>query len=371
LRFCSSLTLAIVSIVTVPAFAQQQQPIAYVPTDGVTVSGSLAVSNGKATIGNNGTITAGDSTAHVQLARGGEVRLCSSTKIHLSRDSSVNPSDPSADSALMIALDRGAIEASYTPGKYSDVLLTPDLRILISGPGQADLKIRTNEKGDTCIDNHGTNAPYVTVTSQFEGGLYRVQPNQRVMFEHGSLDQVVDNEPEPCGCPAAAPPVSVASAAPGIAAPGTVASGILPSADTAATAKPAQPVGGPSSTPADTAFPLAESEGLKPPPSPPSQPVVPAGTAHAEVQVPITYDAKATPNPAAPGAVGPPPAGCPSKPGTIVDCAIIKTGYADIATETPQVESQIQPPPLKPPKGEGGGFFHALGRFFSHLFGRT
>src|SRR5271170_1153789 len=193
----------------------QQQPIAWVPTEGVSLSGSLSVENGKASIGNNGAITAGDATAHVQLARGGELRLCASTKVHLSKDATANPSgDPTADSALMIALDRGAIEASYTPGKYSDVLLTPDLRILISAPGQADLKIRTNQKGDTCIDNHGANAPYVTVTSQFEGGLYRVQPNQRVMFEHGSLQQVVDNEPEPCGCPAAAPPVSVTSAAP-------------------------------------------------------------------------------------------------------------------------------------------------------------
>ena len=185
MRFSTPLTLA-AAIFAASAFAQQQ-PIAYVPTEGVSVSGSLAVANGKASIGNDGTITAGDSTAHIQLARGGELRLCASTKVHLSKDSSVNAVDPAADSALMIALDRGAVEASYTPGKYSDVLLTPDLRILISGPGQADLKIRTNQKGDTCIDNHGANAPYITVTSQFEGGLYRVQPNQRVMFEHGSL----------------------------------------------------------------------------------------------------------------------------------------------------------------------------------------
>ena len=214
--FCSSLALA-ASILAVPAFAQQQ-PIAYVPTEGVSLSGSLAVANGKASIGNDGTITAGDSTAHVSLVRGGELSLCASTKVHLSKETSASTStDPAADSALMIALDRGAVEASYTPGKYSDVLLTPDLRILISGPGQADLKIRTNQKGDTCVDNHGANAPYVTVTSQFEGGLYRVQPNQRVMFEHGSLQQVVDNESEPCGCPAPPPPpVAVASTAPGI-----------------------------------------------------------------------------------------------------------------------------------------------------------
>jgi len=82
--FCSSLALA-ASILALPAFAQQQ-PIAYVPTQGVSLSGSLAVENGKASIGNDGTITAGDSTAHVSLVRGGELRLCVSTKVHLSKE---------------------------------------------------------------------------------------------------------------------------------------------------------------------------------------------------------------------------------------------------------------------------------------------
>lgn len=381
--FCSSLALA-ASILAVPAFAQQQ-PIAYVPTEGVSLSGSLAVENGKASIGNDGTITAGDSTAYVSLVRGGELSLCASTKVHLSRETSAStPTDPAADSALMIALDRGAVEATYTPGKYSDVLLTPDLRILISGPGQADLKIRTNQKGDTCVDNHGANAPYVTVTSQFEGGLYRVQPNQRVLFEHGSLQQVVDNESEPCGCPAPLPPpVAVASTAPGILLNGSRAPEPKPAAPVAKpslpVAKPAQletkpaesaatiPLGGPSSTPADTTFPLAVSEGLKPPPAPPTQPAVAPGTPHVQVDVPITYDAKTTPNPAQPGAAGPPPP------------------EADATDATPSAAASVQPPPPQPapvqapapaqtaakPKTEngGGGFFHSIGRFFSRIFG--
>jgi hypothetical protein len=303
----------------------QQQPIAYVPTEGVSLAGSLAVSDGKASIGNNGSITAGEKPAKVSLARGGTLEVCASTKIHLSRDTSASAVDDT-DSALMVALDRGALEANYTTGKYSDVLLTPDLRILISGPGQADLKIRVNQKGDTCLDNHGANAPYVTVTSQFEGGVYRVQPNQRVMFEHGSLQQIVDNEAEPCGCPASEP-VSVASA------------GVT---DKTNPAKPGQAIGGPSSTPADTEFPLAVSEGLKPPPAPPTTPVVPVGTAHAEVQVPIGYNSAVTPNPSAPGAAGPEPA--------------------------PAVQT-AQAAPVAKPKQQGG-FFHAVGHFFSHIFGR-
>src|ERR1700760_4116162 len=176
----------------------------------------------------------------------------------------------------MLRLDRGAIEAQYETGKYSDVLLTPDLRILISGPGEADLAIRVSRQGDTCIDNRGPNAPYITVTSQLEGGLYRVQPGQHVSFQHGSLREVVDTEHEPCGCPA---PVAVAVASvPAAAAPTAPTGGVQ-----------AHPVGGPSSTPADTAFPLAVSEGLTQTPLPPTTPVASPGEVHAQVAVPFHY----------------------------------------------------------------------------------
>jgi hypothetical protein len=283
----------------------QQTPIAYVPTEGVTLSGSLEVGNGKAVIGNNGAITAGDKTATVTLARGGTLQLCSTTTVHLSRDSSIADAQ---SSALMISLDRGALEASYATGKYSDVLMTPDFRILVSGPGQTDLKIRVSPKGDTCLDNHGTDAPYVTVTSLLEGGLYRVQPNQRVLFEHGSLNEVVDNETEPCGCPPA-------------------------------TLEAAKPAGGPSSTPADTAFPIAQSEGLVKTPPPSATPAVPAGEAHAQVTVPLVYKSDA-----------PPPAPPPN-----------------MAPETPPATTAAAP--TQPPAKKQTGFFHGIGHFFARLFG--
>jgi len=293
-------------------------PIAYVPTEGVTVSGSLEVANGNAVIGNNGAITAGDKTATVTLARGGALRLCSTTTVHLSSDRSITNVQ---SSALMIALDRGALETSYTTGKYSDVLMTPDFRILISGPGEADLKIRVSPRGDTCLDNHGANAPYVTVTSLLEGGLYRVQPNQRVLFEHGDLKEVVDNEAEPCGCPPT-PMVSLADA-------GTTSN------HPAATGKP---VGGPSSTPVDTDFPIAQSEGLAPAAPPATTPVVPAGQAHAQVTVPLVYKSDEPPPP--------PPAEEAAKPAATVAAA---------------------PPPA--PTQKPAGFFHKIGHFFSKIFG--
>jgi hypothetical protein len=255
--------------------AQQPPPIGHTNAKEVQVSGAVEVHDGEMQLGNGSAITAGAETVNITLTRGGLLHLCSTTAVHLSHDSTLNAPD---SSALMMALDRGAIETDYETGKYSDVLLTPDLRILISPPGHADVSVRVNTRGDTCIDNRGANAPYITVTSQFDGGLYRLHPNQHVTFEHGSLRDVVDTEKEPCGCPVT-PSVSVAGAG-------------LPSSTPSAASKPA---GGPSSTPADTAFPLAQSEGLAPAPPPPTAPVVKPGEVHAEVSVPLTYNGDAPP----------------------------------------------------------------------------
>ncbi len=306
-----------------------QQPIGRTSATEVQVSGAVDISHGEMLLGNGSQITAGEQAVKIALQRGGSLRLCSTSSVHLAKDRSID--DP-ASSALMMALDRGAIEANYVVGKYSDVLLTPDLRILISGPGQANLSIRVNPKGDTCVDNHGTDAPYVTVTSQLEGGAYRVMPDQRVNFQHGSLSEVVDHEPEPCGCPAM-PVTSVAS---------TGNTGANPTA-------PGKPVGGPSSTPADTAFPIAESEGLAAPPTP-SAPVVPAGQTHAEVTVPLTYNGE---NPAAATPAAPPAPATPPPPPV---------------TPTPQPEIASAPPVDK--SSNNTGVFHRIGRFFSRIFGK-
>ena len=328
---------------------------------GVQVSGDVRVGNGEMQLGNGSTITAGAETVPISLTRGGDLRLCATTSVHLARDRSVQAPD---DSGLMLGLDRGAIEAHYQTGKYSDVLLTPDLRILVSGPGEADLSIRVSRQGDTCIDNRGANAPYITVTSQLEGGLYRVQPGQHVSFEHGSLRDVVDNEREPCGCP---PPVSVADAG-------------APSPHAAA---PGHPVGGPSSTPADTTFPLAVSEGLTTAPLPPTTPVAAPGEVHAQVAVPFRYngnlptasaqpeggntDAAYVPPPPSPSAPAPVPsnmqAAAPpaARPASVPAVTAIPAATATAIAQKPPLQAAQRRP--------SRGLLHRVGRFFSRLFG--
>ncbi len=222
------------------------------PSDSATVTGALEVTGDKAIIAASGTVTSGSATTDVVLPRRGVLHVCASTTVKLAADSSVPAGDVPG---LMMAMDQGAIEASFATGRNSDILLTPDFRILIGGPGAADVKVRLGQHGDTCVDNPGINAPYVLVTSVFDGSIYRVQPGQRVMFQHGSLQEVVDHEKEPCGCP-------------------------------------------PPPHPGSNEFPLAQSAGFAPlaPPAP-----VPAthGTAQAQVSEPLVYkSAEPAPQPA-------------------------------------------------------------------------
>ena len=359
MRFVLIGSLALV----VPMLAAQQ-PIGRTSATEVQVSGAVNISHGETLLGNGSEIKAGEQAVKIALERGGSLRLCSTSSVHLSKDRSVADAE---SSALMMALDRGAIEVNYTVGKYSDVLMTPDLRILISGPGQADLRIRVNPRGDTCVDNHGAEAPYVTVSSQLEGGAYRVMPDQRVTFENGSLREVVDHEPEPCGCPTV-PVLSVASAG----STGSTA------------ASPGKPVGGPSSTPADTAFPIAESEGLAPPPAS-RTPVVPAGETHAQMTVPLSYSGEAPPAPAASTPAGSTPTAGPASAAT-APAAPVPTvpvpevhsppagaGVAQAASPSQSEVASASLPPLANPKpaqpAGGGGLMHRIGRFFSKIFG--
>ena len=185
-------------------------PIAIVPLDTETpghaleVTGDLQVSDGRAVIAANASVVSGGQTTHVTLPYRGTLLVCAYTSVKLTADSSA----PAGETpGLLMAMEHGALEMSFAAGransKNADTLLTPDFRILINGSGAADVKVRLGPKGDTCIDNSGADGPYVLVSSVFEGGAYRVQPGQRVMFQHGSLHEVVDQETEPCGCPPA------------------------------------------------------------------------------------------------------------------------------------------------------------------------
>jgi hypothetical protein len=228
-----------------------------------TVSGALMVSGGKAIIAASGSVSSGERTTEVVLPRRGILRVCALTTVKLAAGASAHEGEPAG---VLMAFDHGALELSFANQRGSDTLLTPYFRLLIDGPGSAEIKVRLGSGGDTCIDNaasHGAGiAPNVTVASVFEGGSYRVQAGQHVMLQHGSLREIVDNEKEPCGCP---PPVKLGS----------------------------------------NEFPLAQSEGLAPGATRTNASSAPAsgaltynGNQQAQPMTPVTQSATATTTPA-------------------------------------------------------------------------
>ena len=270
------------------------------------------MNDGRAIIAASAAITSGAETTHVTLPYRGTLLVCASTTVKLAADSAGAPAGDVP--GLLMAMDHGAVEMSFATSHNADTLLTPDFRILISGPGAAEVKVRLGPQGDTCVDNTGdpsdrssslgwntgANAPYVLVSSVFDGGIYRVQPGQHVMFQHGSLHEVVDNEKEPCGCPPSAPK--------------------------------------------ENEFPLAQSEGLSVTPKP--APALPnSNPATKEPVAPLVYNG---------GDHAPQIA-------TIPESASIPP--------VDTIPAPAKPPAPKPPPAKKRGFFRKVGHFFGRIFG--
>jgi hypothetical protein len=301
-----------------PLMAQTQQPIGTVGMQDATVAGALEVSNGRAVLVGTTTVTARDHVAEIALNRGGTVRVCATSGLHVTAGKSADGAVP-----LMLALDRGAIEVQIAATTH-DVVTTPDLRFTMRGDGPLDLQLRVTRNGDTCVENRGMKAPVLNVADQFGEGTYELRAGQHVLFEHGSLKEVVDNERSSCGCPPEQPTMSVADALLNSGAPG----GDAPKEKTAAEQHP---------------FPAAVSAGLAPAAAIPQ---ASAGAPHTQVAATLSSsegaDSTAEPAAAKEAAVEP------------------KSAAAGAAAET-------TPPPAKPKPSKDP--IHVLGRFFKRLFG--
>lgn len=322
--------------------ARAQQSIGSVGIADATVAGALEVSNGRAILQGASTVTARDHAAEIALKRGGTVKVCATSGLHITAGKTTG------DTPLMLALDRGAVEIA-TRATANDVVMTPDLRFTMDSVGVLDLHVRVARNGDTCVENRGSSAPVLKVADQFGEASYQLHGGQHVLFEHGSLKEVVDHESEPCGCPAE-PVVSVADAG---ATGGTPAApGTQVASDAPKTAAEQHP------------FPTAVSAGLSPTSA---LPPTPQGQVHAQVSTSMSYGEGSNGNPSIgddPGSASPP----------AVKSAATNTSSANTqATETPKdtasgatVRAEAPPPPPAP---STGNVFHSIGRFFKHLFG--
>jgi hypothetical protein len=292
-----------------PIPAPGQQLIGYVPTKDADVTGASDVVDGHAVLTGSVAVTAKDHAAPITLGRGGTVRVCQTSVLHLTQ-SRAAPAAGQLAAPLLLSLDRGAIEVQMA-ATASDAVMTPDLRLALNSAGPLDLRMRIARNGDTCVENRGLEAPTLNLSDPFGGASYQLLPGQHVLFEHGSLHEVVDHETIPCGCPDAAT--------------GSIADALLAGGSGGAKAPAAQQEMHP--------FPAAVSEGLA---VAPEVPQAPPGQVHAQITDSLSY-------------------GAPTVDATLA-------GPPAPAAVTPSPTAQAAPAPKH-------GLFRAVGHFFRKLFG--
>jgi len=242
---------------SVTAFTPGVEPVA-VPV-AVGTSGSLIETGSR--VASGASITAGDQTAVLRLTRGGEVRVCPGTTVSVATSS--NGHD------LMLGMSKGAMETHYNVQESLDSVLTPDFRIVLPGPGEFNLAISTDSKGNTCVGSLAGSTSSAVVAELLGSGTYEIKPEQQVVFRQGRLDSV-EAPVASCGCPPASEPVLRASAEDAQAIPEDKAGGKLTLGNSSS--------GGPTAAP-PSASPLPSS----------SQDTPSADSAKPQVESPLVF----------------------------------------------------------------------------------
>lgn len=216
------------------AAAQQTQSIGELYATDASVKGSVILAGSGTTVLSGSSIQAGAQAATLKLDRGGNLFVCEGTKL------TINASQSGRQ--LLLSLNTGNLELNYPLGTEADTLLTPDLQLLMPGPGTVHLAVRVSPDGDTCVQSLPWNAAAIVVSETMGDATYQVKPDEAVLFKGGHLKQASPTK-QNCGCPkvvatqvakAAAPPPAPAPQPPASTQPANTSAGaILP--------QPAQP----------------------------------------------------------------------------------------------------------------------------------
>jgi hypothetical protein len=313
---------------TAPAMTPGTEPVAVPVAEGST--GTLVEAGSRVASGS--TIAARDETAVLRLARGGEIRVCAQTTVSVA-------TSPDGQS-LMLGMNTGAMETHYHINESSDSILTPDFRIVLPGPGEFNLAINSDARGNTCVSSLAGSNSSVVVAELLGNGTYEIKPEQQVLFRQGKM-QSVETPIARCGCPASQEPV-MRAADPTTVVPENKTGNNLALADSNSQPSTTAGTGSDSGIEKSAADPIANTSA-----TPTSQ-----DDSKAQISTPLVFNAKELARMRAEAA---------TPPVSEQEAAVPLTPrQAD-----PLPPLVVLPPALKP---EHKGFFGRIGRFFRAIF---
>ena len=186
---------------------EAQQPLGELYATDARVKGAVILAGSGTSVLSGSSIAAGAQNATLKLERGGNLLVCSG------RVSRSNASQNGRE--LMFSLNSGNLEMNYPLGAAADTLLTPDLRLLLPGPGTIHIAVKVTPQGDTCVQSLPWNVASIVVSETMGDATYQVKPNEAVLFKAGHLSEATRTK-QNCGCPISQPipPTQVAQAAP-------------------------------------------------------------------------------------------------------------------------------------------------------------
>jgi len=193
-------------VLLLPVTAAAQQVVGQLYAADASVKGSVILAGSGTSVLSGSSIQAGAQAATLKLERGGTLLVCEGTKL------SVTASQTGRE--LLFSMNSGNVEMNYPLGAEADTLLSPDLRLLLPGPGTVHVAVRITPQGDTCLQSLPLNVSAIVVAETMGDATYQVKPDEAVLFKGGHLSQASRSK-QNCGCPTSQPPpTQVAKAAP-------------------------------------------------------------------------------------------------------------------------------------------------------------
>ncbi len=309
LSFFHRFLLPVVLVLGMCRGVAAQQPLGELYATDARVKGAVILAGSGTSVLSGSSIAAGAQNATLKLERGGNLLVCSGTNL------SVNASQNGRE--LMFSLNSGNLEMNYPLGAAADTLLTPDLRLLLPGPGTIHIAVKVTPQGDTCVQSLPWNVASIVVSETMGDATYQVKPDEAVLFKAGHLSEATRTK-QNCGCPMSQPipPTQVAKAAP---------------------------------------TPAVEPN----PPQPAPKPAPADQNMHLAVSAPLIYRAD------------------DSAPDITEMVATLKLEHNEVLQLNPvvlppagskKIQAQQQPPTLVAQKEQRHGFFSKVGAFFATLF---